>query len=292
MVRLFDHQLLAVQSQATKSITVVSRRDALRRMLLGAASAGAWFTVQARSEAALTVFFYSPETNVNNFSVLKGEFDSFLAPLGGHKFQPFSDRETFETQFAAQPRGLFLVSSWHYKRLAAETALDPLLIGRTHGRSTQKHQLFGQTQNLEELRSQKIATAGTRDFALTLLGEMLPGQEELIGTLSLLVVPKDIDALMAVGFGAARGAIATESGSDKLAKLNPKQRESLKQIGKGRESLLPVLAARRNADSDVRALATVFSKMEETPEGKSRLQLLGLEAMRPLAAEESGRLTR
>lgn len=281
-----------MNKHAPNSAPLMPRRAALRTMLLAAAGACAWRDVRAQEKSPLTVFFHSPETNVNNFSVLKGEFDTFLAPLGGHKFQPFSDRDTFEKQLAARPRGLFLLSSWHYRQLAAKTALDPLLVGHARGKATQKHQLFSHTQNLADLRGQKIATAGTRDYTLTLLHDMLPGQQPLIATLNLLVVPKDIDALMAVGFGAARGAVATENGAEKLAKLNPKQRESLKQIGDGRESLLPVLAATRGADTDVRNLAKVFAGMDATPEGRSRLQLLGLEAMRELNAEQTGRLTR
>ena len=271
---------------------VVSRRDALGRMLLAAAAAGAWFNVRAQPAAALTVFFYSPETNVNNFSALKGEFDTFLAPLGGHKFQPFSDRNTFEKELATRTRRLFLLSSWHYRQLAGTAELAPLLVGHARGKAVQKHQLFSQTPNIADLRSQKIATAGTRDFALTLLNEMLPGQQEMIATLNLLVVPKDIDALMAVGFGAARAAIATEGGAEKLAKLNPKQREGLKQLGNGRESLLPGRAAPRGAGGDAQALAKIFAGMDATPEGRSRLQLLGLEAMRELNAEQNERLTR
>ena len=267
------------------------RRQLSRRQALGAlALACLGDRGPAQDAAPLTVFFYSPETNVNNFSVLKGEFDALLAEHGGHKFQPFSDRATFEQQLAAQPRGLFLLSSWHYKLLAAKAKLDPLLVGQAKGKPTQKHQLFSKVAQLADLRSQKIATAGTRDYTLTLLNEMFPGQQALIDTLNILVVPKDIDALMAVGFGAAKGAVATENGADKLAKLNPKQLEGLRHIGNGRESLLPVLAAPRDADAAVRKLAAVFGAMGASPQGKSRLQLLGLEAMREVDAEQKGKL--
>ena len=274
------------------SSPLVSRRAALEKMVLAIACSGLWCTVRTQEPSPITIYFYSPETNVNNFSVLKGEFDTLLAPLGGHRFQPFSDRDTFESRIAAGARGLFLLSSWHYSQIAGRYALDPLLIGHTRGKAVQKHHLFSQTSNLADLRGQKIATAGSRDFALNLLNDILPGQQELIATWNLLVVPKDIDALMAVGFGAARAAIATENGAEKLAKLNQKQRENLKQIGSGRESLLPVLAAPRNSGSDVKAIAKLFSSMDLAPEGKSRLQLLGLEAMRELSAEQNERLTR
>lgn len=238
------------------------------------------------------IFFYSPETNVNNFSVLKAEFDTLLAPIGGHVFQPFSDRETFERQIAAQPKGLFLLSSWHFGQLSARFDLEPLLVGHARGTAFQRHRIFGRTSNPEDLRSRKVATAGTREFALTLLREILPGREDLIRTLDVLVVPKDIDALMAVGFGAASGAIATENAAEKLAGINSKLRNGLSPLGEPRESLLPILATLRGSGSEPRELARILSGVDSLPEGKSRLRLLGLEAMRPLNAEQNARLNR
>ncbi len=266
----------------------ISRRTALQA-LLATGAAGLFLRVLAEDEP-LTVFFYSPETNINNFSLLKREFDGFLAAHGGHKFQPFKDRATFEQQLAAKPRGLFLLSSWHYKLLAAKAELDPLLVGLAKGKATQKHQLFGRTLNLKDLRDQKIATAGTKDYTLTLLNEMLPGQKAFVDSLEILVVPKDIDALMAIGFGAAKGAIATESGAEKLAGINLKQREGLKLVVDGRESLLPVLASPRSAGAAGKKLVEIFTNMGASPEGKTCLQFLGLEAMRPLDAEQKGKL--
>jgi len=261
-------------------------------MLLGAAGLGVGFPVLGQAPSPLTVFFYSPETNVNNYSVLKAEFDTFLGPRGGHQFQPFSDRETFERQLATKPRGLFLLSSWHYRLLAGRHPLKPLLVGQANGRPLQRHRIFSQSADPAALRSQKIATAGTRDFAQALLREMLPDHADIIPTLDILVVPKDIDALLAVGFGAARAAIAAESSADKLARLNQKQRNALNPIGKARESLLPVLAVHREMADEAKAVARLFADMGSAPEGRGRLKLLGLESMRELDPDQVEGLTR
>ena len=281
-----------MKPHTSKTAPVASRRTALRRMGLMAAGCCLSLPTLGQDQGAQKIFFYSPETNVNNFSVLKAEFDTLLAPLGGHVFQPFSDRETFERQLEARPRGLFLLSSWHFGQLAGRHDLEPLLVGHSRGTALQRHRIFARTSDPEGLRSRKVATAGTREFALTLLREMLPGQEDLVRTVDLLVVPKDIDALMAVGFGAAHAAIATESGVEKLAGINPKQRDSLGPIGEPRESLLPVLATIRGSGPEARELARILAGVDSLPEGKSRLRLLGLEAMRPLDAEQNARLTR
>lgn len=268
----------------TKPPLVISRRTAVRA-LLAAAGAGFFLKVGAQ-DGPITIYFHSAETNVNNFALLKESFDGFLADHGGHKFQPIADRATFEKQLAAQPRGLFLMSSWHCQQLAAKAALDPLLVGLAKGMATQRHQLFSQAANLADLRGQTIATAATLDYTQTLLREIFPDQHAVIATLKLLPVPKDIDALMAIGFGDAKAAVATESGADKLANLNPKQRAALKIIGPGRESLRPVLAVPRAAAADVRALAKVFAGAGAA----NSLKLLGLDAMRELDPEQKKKL--
>ncbi len=279
---------------ATETITrrsCLPRGVVFRAAATGLAAASAAHALQAQ-DGSIAIYFYSPETNVNNFSVLKGEFDTLLAEHGGHKFQPFSDRNTFEKQIEAQPRGLFLLSSWHFQQLASKVALDPFLVGVSKDKVTQKHLLFGKAATaLADLRGQRVATAGTRDYTLTLLRLMLgDSQADLVNSLNILVVPKDIDALLAVGFGAARGAVATENGADKLAKLNPKQRDVLKELAPGRESLLPILAAPKNMDTAVRQLVQVFATMGQSEQGKLRLQLLGLEAMRELDAGQKAKL--
>jgi len=267
-----------------------SRRRALGRLARFAVGGLGLARLQAAGSPPVTLFFYSPETNVNNFSVLKAEFETYLAPMGGHRFQPFSDRETFEKQLASGADGLYLLSSWHYTQLAARHPLQPLLVGHARGGPIQRHLLFSQESDPSMLRGRRVATAGTRDFARNLLREMLPGQVDLADSIDLLVVPKDIDALMAVGFGAAQAAIATEGGLEKLARINPKQAKGLQPMGKARESLLPVVAAARGIDGALADLLKLLSRMDAGPDGRSRLQLLGIDALRELDDAQKRRL--
>jgi hypothetical protein len=259
-----------------------SRRSALRTLAIGAAA----LSLKAYGQdGPLTIFFYSPETNVNNFSLLKGEFDAFLANHGGHKFQPFSSRKTFEEQMANNPHGLFLLSSWHYRQLAGQ-GLEPLLIGQAKGRATQKHELFSKGANPLALKGLKIASAGSKEFTEQLLRELLPQHPEVVASMNVLVVPKDIDALMAVSFGVAQAAVATENGAEKLARLNPRQRDSLKTVGVGRESLLPVLVGPNGSNLKVQALLKVLQGMNADFDGRRKLRFLGLDGFRALDPEQ------
>jgi len=211
-----------------------------------------------------TVFFFSPETNINNYSALKSEFDSYFSSFGKLKFQPFSDRAVFEKFLAERPAGLFLMSSWHFKQLRDKTAWNPVLVGVLKNKTTQKHLLYAR-KNIAEaalLRGATIATAGTREYTLTLLHQILGAEaRDLIASFKLLVVPKDIDALMAVSFGMASAAVATESGAERLSRTNPKQLSSLRLLQTGSESLLPVLVAPLKANARTRELITVLGGM-------------------------------
>lgn len=223
---------------------------------------------------------------MNNFAVLKGEFDAFLAAQGGHKFQPVADRATFEQQLAAQPRGLFLMSSWHFKQLAAKAPLDPLFVGHARGKVTQTHRLFSPMLNLADLRGQQVTCAGTLDYTRTLLKEIIPDQADLIASLALLPLPKEIDALTAMEYASSKAAVATESGVEKLGNVSPKLRDRLKAHGAPRESLLPVLAAPRGAGADVLALARALT----SPDAAKSFKLLGMDGLRELDAEQRKKL--
>lgn len=263
-------------------------RPLSRRRALGAlavACLGAPFIRRSRAQApGATVHFYSPETNINNFGTLKGEFDAFFAGAGGHKFQPYGDRAAFEKALAGNGGGLFLMSSWHYPQLATKAAWQPMLIGQLKEKSTQRHVLCAKqaVANLAALKGAKVASAGNKSFTLNLLVDLLGAEHRaLVTEQNVLAVPKDIDALMAIGFGVAQAAVATEGGLERLARTNAKQHDALKQLAKGPERLLPIVVAPAQPDAATQALLKVLAGMGADPEGQQRLRLLGLDALVP-----------
>ena len=88
-----------------------------------------------------TLYFYSSETNINNYSSLKAEFDLYLSTQGDYRFQPFCDRETFELFISDNQDGVFLLSSWHYQQLKERVPMEPVLVGLSKNRATQKRVL-------------------------------------------------------------------------------------------------------------------------------------------------------
>lgn len=242
----------------------------------------------------ITVYFYNPENNINNYSLLKSEFDAYLTKFGDYRFQPFSDRKTFERFLADDPDGLFLMSSWHYRQISIRDRLNPVLIGVLQARTTHKHLLYSHQniKDVESLRDKKIAASGTPEFAAALLEAIFDSSKsDVASTIRILTVPKDIDALMAVGFGIADAALTSENGIEKLARLNPKQYRSLHHLASGQEFLLPVIAMSANPNDTHTALIAVLTKMGAQPDGARPLKLLGLEGWQELQKSQKTRLT-
>ncbi len=235
-----------------------------------------------------SIYFYNPEININNFVFFKTEFDKYLSDYGPYRFQPFSDKATFEEFIMQKNDGVYLLSSWHYHDLAEKFPMDSVLVGTSKGKSTQKRVLTtNNITNIASLKGKKVASVGNEGFTKSVLIEMLgEGNKDIIDSLKILNVPKDIDALIAVGFGVANSALTTESSLKKLAALNPQLYRTLKPLATGKQTLLPIVAAPKQTDDDIDMLLAVIEKMGLVPEGKEKLKMLGIDGWAKLSKTE------
>ncbi len=96
------------------------------------------FCVISSGSGKIKIYFYSSETNINNFKSLKMEFDRYLSKFGPYEFQPFSSRDVFEKQVKGKENCLLLLSSWHYRHIHKKYALTPALTGVRNGKKYQR----------------------------------------------------------------------------------------------------------------------------------------------------------
>ncbi len=234
-----------------------------------------------------TIYFYNPETNINNFASLKKEFDTYLSSFGEYQLQPFSERDTFDKVISEKKDGIFLVSSWHYKRLKETVPMEPALVAVSKNKSTCKRVLSVKKiiNNLNLLRGATVASSSSEDYTKNILKKML-GEKDIINSIKILTVPKDIDALMSVGFGVAAGALTTDSSLEKLAMINQKQHEMLRQLAISEEILLPIAAVPRPSNDNHKKLLRIMKEMGTVTEGKSKLNMLGLDNWKELDESE------
>jgi hypothetical protein len=137
------------------------------------------FSGQGHVEAASsgnTLFFYNPETNINDFRSLKKQFDRYLSAKGAFRFQPFKSQNTFEFFMKRRKNAVFLLSSWHYQSLVEQGRfnLKPILVGTVDGASTYTKVLTTKknVRSLKQLQGKRIASAGNRDYTEKTLKSM------------------------------------------------------------------------------------------------------------------------
>ncbi|MCK4841134.1 MAG: hypothetical protein KAT04_04540 [Methylococcales bacterium] len=235
------------------------------------------------------LLFYNPESNINNFVSLKISYDSYLSKFGDYRFQPFNKKELFEKAVLDNKDGVYLLSSWHFYFLRDMIDLQPILVGVLKGRSTQKKILTVKNNitDIAQLKGKTIACSGSAQYTRNILKEVLGGNNvSLLKTFKLILVPKDIDALMAVSFGMASAALTTERSLDNLAKINYKQYQSLKPLMASRQHYLALAALSPTTNKTTGEIIDILEKMGIHPEGETRLSMLGLDGWRRLSRQE------
>jgi len=240
----------------------------------------------ACSNVGSIIYFYNPETNINNFATLKTAFDTYLVNHGGYYFQPFDSRENFESVIQEKKGDVYLLSSWHLKALQQKNVpLKIALVGTSKGNTMQRKVLSAKKDiaDVTMLKNTVVAGAGSEEYIHSVLKQILgKEQEALLKDIKILIVPKDIDAIMAVGFGMATAAICAESGLDKLAMINPNQFRELHSLGFSEKDYLLVAATLQKPEQQEVELLEVLRTMSEAEAGGENLKLLGIDGWRAM----------
>lgn len=223
--------------------------------------------------------------------MIKTAFDTYLSTQGkgNYSFQPFDDRKNFESALGKKKGHIYLLSNWHLEALQQKNfPLEIGLIGTSKGRSLHKKVLSAKLKinNIALLKDTVIAGAGSEEYIRSALLEILGDKNEtLIKTLKILTVPKDIDAVMAVGYGMASAALSAENSLANLATVNPKQFQQLHVLGYSKESYLLVAATLEKPDDQETKLLELLKKMSTNSIGENNLKLLGIDGLKPIENE-------
>jgi len=245
--------------------------------------------VSAAEPNKIMVYFYSAESNINNFRSLKMEWDAYLSGFGPYEFQPFRDKNDFETHIRDKKKCLVLMSSWHYSHIREDYSLSPALVGTRKGDKYQKRILVGKgdTVKMENVKNGRIASASSMGHTRSILRDMMGNDADAA---NILAVPKDIDALMSVGFGMSQYALAAESALEKLNALNPLLHKNIKVIAEGSKSLMLILAFPKNFTGDGEKVIRVIQDMPANADGKKKMRMFGLDGWQLLDSSDKLKL--
>lgn len=242
----------------------------------------------ALSQEALTIYFYNPEINTTRNVVLKTVFDQYLKEKGKFQFQPVDNRRAIETLIQGDKHSVFMISNWHFDQLQSKSFPTlPVLRGVKNGNDT--YQKFLVVKNADTpFESMTIATSGTPLFSRSILADIYQSHTpEQLNKPNFLLVPKDIDALMAVGFGLADAALASELSLETLSTLYKKQHQQLIILGNSRP-LKRLLVIHHDTTSPIKTAAiAALSDMSQSSKGRQALQILGLNGWKLLDNQQN-----
>lgn len=230
-----------------------------------------------------TLYFYNPEVSATRNIVLKGNFDKYLLSREGAQLQPVEEKGLFDQLFFSENDNAFLMSSQHFDQLVAEhprinDRYQAVLQGKKDG-SDSYTKLLVSNLSAPDFKTSILASSRGREFSLALLAEMRPSiPAESIDQLSLLQVPKDIDALMSVGFSLADLALATDDSFATLSALYNDQYPKLHVIGRSRPLKRMILVLPHNRLAGFSSIEETLQQMPETPLGKRVMKLIGLDS--------------
>jgi hypothetical protein len=185
---------------------------------------------------------------------------------------------TFEKHVRDKDSCLMLLSSWHYRIISKEYCLKLALAGMRNGKKFQQRILVARTTtpNIEALKGSSIASSSSVQHTKSVLAGMFKKKGEEIKA-RILTVPKDIDALMSVGFGMSKAALTTRNALEELKTINPTLHNKMKILAEGRESHLLLLAVPEKFKERAAQTVNVIKRMPMNPDGKKKIRMLGLD---------------
>lgn len=230
----------------------------------------------------IIVYHFNPESHSDRNLVLKNTFDQYFQVSHNIVLQPVEERSTFESLIAEKPISLFIMSDWQFHQLEANSNdLIPYLRGLKNNNDTFHKLLIGKAPLSPQHAT--VAVSGTEDYVHSLLTEMRLNASPLpMQQLRLLTVPKDIDALLAVSFGMADAALATENSYEKYELLYRNEYQQLKILGTSQPQKRLVVALFQQHLPALQTALDALLDMDQSPNGLLGLKLLGLDEWAPL----------
>lgn len=217
------------------------------------------------------IYFYTTDVNINNFKSLKTSFDDYFNEFGQYEFQPFSDKKTFEQQLQDQ-KSILILSSWHYKKICKNYNLEALLVAQKKGSITDTKVLVGKYgAQFEGL----VTSAYDKEYTQELVQKLTNKKTK---NTPVLIVPKEIDALMSVSFGMSNFALVSKDSLEFLKKINPMLTKQL-HIYKESEPKYRILLANNKIEKNKNAIISIFNTMSVSKKGKEILNSMGIDKL-------------
>jgi len=215
------------------------------------------------------VYFYTPQSNINNFKSLKVSFDAYLQKFGDYEFQAFSDKKSFEN-YLKDSNIIVILSSWHYMQIAKKYAIDAELVAEKKDSITDTKVLIGKIGTPID---GVVTSAYDYEYTHKILDTITSKSP-----LTVVKVPKEIDALMSVGFEMSQFALVSQDSFRTLQKNNAFLAKDLKIFKESKASYRMLIASKKR-NHKKENIISIFTKMDKDDDGKKILKLLDVDKL-------------
>ncbi len=213
------------------------------------------------------VYFYTTETNINDFKSLKVNFDQYLQYFKNYDFQAFNDRKTFEKHLEDE-NIIVILSSWHYKQIAQKYNLNAKLVALKKESITDTKIIVGAKGLTYD---GTLTTAFSKEYTEGIIDSLAPANR-----FDLLNVPKEIDALMSVGFEMSKFALVSKESFELLKKANSFLASKMTIYNESQPTFRMLITSKLK-EKYQKELIDLFTSMHSKVEGKKILNMLGID---------------
>ncbi len=258
-------------------------------LLLAGGPAGAQqttLTEAPESPLAREMFFFSPDWRPSNINVVATALRQYIAEEGADlRFQAFDRHEDLMREVEARHPPFLQLPVWAAEDPNFPAKLTALSTPVLEGRSSYRKALMAKSgiTGLSSLADRSLAATvpGTNKGKSTAgLQKMLPGLPLSNGRISVIPVPKDIDALLALCFGQVDAALVTEVEYKKLLAVNPTITQGLITLTYTHDIPFPRYYATEWATPEMREEAReLLAGLGMTTSGRTILALFGYDGI-------------
>lgn len=221
------------------------------------------------------IYYYTSGKNIEDFKSLKIKFDKYLSQYGEYEFQPFSNKEVFE-DFLEEGNALVMLSSLHYVQIAKSKELNAICVAQNKKNIRDTNIVVG---HKNATLGGTITTAFSRKYTKKLLRQTIGSSN-----LNILKVPKEIDALMSVGYGMSQFAAVSKRSLLLLQKTNKVLMKNM-HIYSESDPTYKMLVAMNKNDNKKNTYIRIFSMMQKSKKGREVLKLLNIDNIVRLNAQ-------
>jgi len=228
------------------------------------------------------VYFYTSNHTIDDFKTFKIIFDRYLSQYGDYEFQAFSDKKSFES-FMKNKSDIVLLSSFHYRQLSMKHHLHALLVAKSKKSIKSTNVIVGKVNN--PLHG-TITTAFSRKYTNKLVQSVF-GKRHF----TILQVPKEMDALLSVGYGMSQFASVSKKSFELLQKTNTYLTKDMRIYSESDTDFKMLVAVNSKLGSD-KKVVKMFSHMKQSKDGRDILKMLGIDSIVALNSKQIRALRR